>query len=867
MTEGVSPDPFDRRHFLTAAATGAAAAMLATTGGGAAYASTPRTATTSADARQPVGTGTGTDTGKSAGTGTVRPFPLDAVQLLPSAFRDNQARNTAYLHFVDIDRLLHTFRRNVGLPSDAQPCGGWEAPDVELRGHTTGHLLSALALTYANTGDTAVRDKGRKLVAALAECQAASTGAGYGKGYLSAFPESFFDRLEAGTNVWAPYYTIHKIMAGLVDQYRLAGNDQARDVVLRQAAWVDARTAKLSHDQMQRVLQTEFGGMNDVFADLHALTGDATWLKVAERFTHEVVFDPLAKDEDRLAGLHANTQIPKMVGAFRLWEEGLGDRYRTIAENFWQIVTDHHTYVIGGNSNGEAFHEPDAIASQLSNNCCENCNSYNMLKLTRLMHFHTPERVDLLDYYERTLFNQMLGEQDPDSAHGFNIYYTGLAPGAFKQQPSFMGTDPNAYSTDYDNFSCDHGSGMETQAKFAETIYTHRHDSLLVNLFVPSEVTWRDKGITWRQTTGFPDQAATVLTVTAGRAKHELRVRIPSWASNAQVELNGRTVPGHPKPGTWFVLGRHWQTGDRVQIAMPMSLTIEPTPDDPDVQAVLYGPVVLAGLYGDRDTMRMPRLDTRSVKKKAATPMRFTARADGEDVTLLPVARTHHEHYNVYWLTGEPPAPPPEFAAWHRFDEASGTVAADATGNGKTAHLVDGVTWTTGKTGGAVALNGSGGHVRLAEDILAGASAYSIATWVELDGTPEAWTRIFDIGTGVTANMFLTPRSDTGTLRFAVTVAGGGAEQRIDADPLPTNTWTHVAVTYGKGTAVLYVNGTEASRNEQVTAQPDGFGNHIRSAYIGKSQYPDPYLKAAVDDFRVYGKTLTPTEITELARD
>jgi hypothetical protein len=363
------------------------------------------------------------------------------VTLLPGPFRDNQSRNTAYLRFVDIDRLLHTFRRNVGLPSTAQPCGGWEAPTVELRGHSTGHLLSGLALTFANTGDPEVRDKGRRLVATLTACQAASPSAGYGKGYLSAFPESFFDRLEAGTGVWAPYYTIHKIMAGLVEQYRLAGSDQALDVVLGMGEWVDRRTAKLSYEQMQRVLETEFGGMNDVLADLHAITGDTVWLEVAERFTHARVFDPLAAGEDRLAGLHANTQIPKMVGALRLWQEGLPDRYRTIAVNFWQIVTDHHSYVIGGNSNGEAFHERDVVAGQLSNGTCENCNSYNMLKLTRLLHFENPDRTDLLDYYERTLFNQMLGEQDPDSAHGFNIYYTGLGPApSSNSRPSWAAT-------------------------------------------------------------------------------------------------------------------------------------------------------------------------------------------------------------------------------------------------------------------------------------------------------------------------------------------------------------------------------------------------------------------------------------------
>ncbi|MGD6748376.1 beta-L-arabinofuranosidase domain-containing protein [Streptomyces sp. BH106] len=839
-----------RRQFIAVAATGVAAAALPTTLGTAAYASPA----------------SGTDAAPRAATGAVAPFPLDAVALLPGVFRDNQARNTAYLHFVDIDRLLHTFRKNVGLPSDAEPCGGWEAPDVELRGHSTGHLLSGLALTYANTGDTAVRDKGRELVAALAECQEASPKAGFGKGYLSAFPESFFDRLEAGSGVWAPYYTIHKIMAGLVDQHRLAGSEQALDVVLRQAAWVDKRTGALSHDQMQRVLQTEFGGMNDVFADLHEITGDTNWLKVAERFTHDVVFDPLAKNEDKLAGLHANTQIPKMVGALRLWEEGLDDRYRTIAENFWQIVTDHHTYVIGGNSNGEAFHEPDAIAAQLSNGCCENCNSYNMLKLTRLMHFHAPHRVDLLDYYERTLFNQMLGEQDPDSAHGFNIYYTGLAPGSYKQQPSFMGEDPKAYSTDYDNFSCDHGSGMETHAKFAETVFSHDDERLLVNLFVPAEVKWKAKKVSWRQTTGFPDKASTTLTVTAGTAEHELRVRIPSWTKGARITLNGRALGDRPKAGSWFALRRRWKAGDRVEVTLPMRLAIEPTPDDPDVQAVLYGPVVLAGQYGDRGAMRMPRLDPKSVKQTAVAPMRFTARADDENATLLPIARTHHVYYTAYWLTGEPPPPPPEFAAWHRFDETSGTTAADATGNGKTAQLMAGAIWTTGgKTGGAVALDGSGGYVKLADDVLAGATAYSVATWVKLDGTPETWTRVFDIGSGASANLFLTPRSDADTLRFAITAGGAGAEERIDVDQLPTDAWVHVALTYGNGTAVLYVDGAEKGRNDHVTAQPDMFGNHIRAGYLGKSQYADPYLKGALDDFRVYGKTLTAAEVAELA--
>ncbi|MFD8717490.1 beta-L-arabinofuranosidase domain-containing protein [Streptomyces sp. NPDC059629] len=795
----------------------------------------------------------------------VRPFPLTAVRLLPGPFLDNQRRNTAYLRFVDIDRLLHTFRLNAGLPSTAQPCGGWEGPTVELRGHSTGHLLSGLALTYANTGDTALRDKGARLVAALAECQAAAPAAGYAAGYLSAFPETFFDRLEAGTGVWAPYYTLHKIMAGLVEQHRLAGSGQALDVALGMGEWVDRRTAKLSHAQMQQVLETEFGGMNEVLADLHALTGDARWLRVAERFTHARVFEPLAAGEDRLAGLHANTQIPKMVGAMRLWQEGLADRYRTIAENFWRIVTEHHSYVIGGNSNGEAFHEPDVVAGQLSNSTCENCNSYNMLKLTRLLHLQTPDRTDLLDHYERTLFNQMLGEQDPDSAHGFNIYYTGLAPGSFKQQPSFMGTDPNAYSTDYDNFSCDHGTGMETQAKFADTVYTHDEQRLLVNLFIPSEVKWAEKNITWRQETALPDASTTVLTVTAGSATHQLLVRIPGWATDARVKLNGRTLARRPASAGWLTLDRTWRTGDRVEVSLPMRTTVEATPDDPDVKAVLHGPVVLAGAYGDTANPWLPRLDLDSLRQTSAAPLTFTATADGDNVTLLPIARVHHQHYTVYWLTGQPPPAPPEFTAWYRFDETFGSTASDATGNGRSATLSGGAAWTTGHLAGAVALDGTDGHVALAEDLLAGASAYSVTTWVNLSGQPAGWSRVFDFGTGVTANMFLTPLSDAGTLRYAITAGGAGAEQRIDADPLPDDRWVHVALTYGAGTAVLYVDGRETGRNTAVTVEPRHFGNHIRANYIGRSQYADPYLKASVDDFRVYGRTLTPAEVTALA--
>jgi DUF1680 family protein len=586
----------------------------------------------------------------AAGLGAA--FPLAAVQLLDSPFRANQSRNTDYLLFVDPERLLHTFRLNVGLPSSAQPCGGWEAPGSMVRGHSTGHLLSGLALTYANTGNRAAAERGRYIVGQLARCQARSRWAGFHEGYLSAFPESFFDDLEAGRPVWSPYYMIHKMIAGLIDQHELAGHRQALDMAARLGDWVRWRISRLSYAHMQRIMKIEHGGIAESLVNLFRLTGDARYLATAERFYHARVFDPLARAQDELSGLHANTTIPKMISCIRIWEETGNHRYHDIGTNFWRIVTQHHSYVIGGTSNYEHWQAPDVVAGQLSNRTCENCCSYNMLKLTRLLHFHQPERIDLLDYYERALFNQMLGEQDPRSAHGFNIYYTGLSPGAFKQQPPFMGANPNVYSTDYGNFSCDHASGMETQAKFADTIYSRDAKGLFVNLFIPSQVIWGDGSMTLRQTTRFPDEPGTHIAVVSGKATLAVRVRIPSWvAGRAQARLNGALLDSPARPGSWLVIERKWQAGDTLDVSLPMRLSLSPTPDDPAVQAVTYGPVVLSGGYGHRAAMPMPRLNTKSLALTSERPLMARAAANNHAVTLIPIARMQHQHYNVYWRT------------------------------------------------------------------------------------------------------------------------------------------------------------------------------------------------------------------------
>ncbi|HEV8559702.1 MAG TPA: glycoside hydrolase family 127 protein [Actinophytocola sp.] len=562
---------------------------------------------------------------------SVFPFPLTQVSLLDSPFRANMTRTLSYLSFVDADRLLHTFRLNYGLSSTAQPVGGWDAPDVELRGHSTGHLLTGLAQAFANTGDAQYKTKGDYIVGVLATCQARANTAGFNTGFLSAWPESMIDRVEAGTSVWAPYYTLHKIMAGLLDMHLMAGNAQALDVLTRMAAWVKFRTDRLSATQIQTMLRTEFGGMNEVLTNLYAVTSNADHLTIARRFDHAQIFDPLAANQDRLAGFHANTQIPKIIGAIREYHQTGTDRYRTIAVNFFDIVIGHHTYAIGGNSNGEFFQQPDAIASQLSDNTCETCNTYNMLKLARQLFFTNPTRVDYLDYYERGLYNQILGQQNPNSSHGFVAYYQPLRPGGIK-----------TYSNDYNNFTCDHGTGMESHTKFADSIYFFAGETLYVNLLIPSVLNWSGRGITVRQDSAFPDTPSTRLTVT-GSGHIALKIRIPSWArQGTTVRLNGAVQNVTVTPNTFLTLDRNWVSGDTVEVAFSPTLSFEPTPDNSAVQAVKFGGIVLAGEYGTNNLGSMPRLDTATVRPdpgRAAAVHRDREHRQRVADPLLPHAR------------------------------------------------------------------------------------------------------------------------------------------------------------------------------------------------------------------------------------
>ncbi|MEU6553462.1 beta-L-arabinofuranosidase domain-containing protein [Streptomyces sp. NPDC046915] len=809
--------------------------------------------------------------GSSGPEGALVPFPLSAVRLLESPFLANMRRTCAYLLFVDIDRLLHTFRLNVGLPSTAQSCGGWEAPGIQLRGHTTGHLLSALAQAHANTGDSAYAEKAGSLVAVLAECQKAAPAAGFHRGYLSAFPESVFDQLEAGGRPWAPYYTLHKIMAGLLDQYQLSGSRQAFDVLLEMAAWVDARTAPLSRERMQTVLKVEFGGMNDVLARLHLVTGDPAHLRTARRFDHEELYEPLAAGRDELAGRHANTEIAKVVGAVPGFEATGDTRYLDIADTFWTAVVRHHSYAIGGNSNQELFGPPDEIVSRLSEVTCENCNSYNMLKLGRQLFCHRPSRAAYMDHYEWTLHNQMLGEQDPGSEHGFVTYYTGLWAGSRRQPKGGLGAADGSYSGDYDNFSCDHGTGLETHTKFADSIYFRSRDAhaaeLYVNLFIPSEVHWREQRVTLRQETRYPTTDRTRLTVTAGDARFALKIRIPAWVADsgrpAVLKVNHRQAALRPRPGTYATVDRHWRTGDSVELVLPREPVWRPAPDNPQVKALSYGPLVLAGEYGDIPLATLPTIRPDSLRPAPGAPTAFTAVADGRTVSLRPFHEVHHQRYNVYWAVTPRPGRERDVVRYP-FDEASGTSAADRTGTFADAALAGGATWIRDDSADAVSLDGVSGHVALPAGLLSGLDELTVSVRVRVD-TLAASARVFDLGYHKETYLFLAATTGAGRARAALKIAGMEAEDFIDAaGPLPVGRWTHVVLTLAGGTGVLYLDGRESGRNPAMVSGPLLLGATSRN-YLGRSQNSThPYLHGAVRDFRLHNRALTATEVARL---
>lgn len=582
-----------------------------------------------------------------------RPFPMKQVRLGDGPCKIAMEADRQYLHSLPPDRLLHTFRINAGIPSSAKPLGGWEAPDCELRGHYAGgHYLSASALMYASTGDEDLKKNANTVVAELGKCQAALQS-----GYLSAFPVDFFDRLRERQRVWAPFYTIHKIMAGLLDMYVHCGNEQALEMLEKMAGWTAGYTGPLSYEQMQRILGTEFGGMGEVLSNLYAVTGKDYYLEVAQRFDKKAFLDPLADHRDELKGLHVNTHIPQVIAAARYYELTGDRRYRDIAEYFWDEVVSERCYCTGGTSNRESWNtDPGKLSTELGPSTTECCCGYNMMKLTRHLFGWSPD-ARLMDYYERTMFNDRLGTINPED--GTMMYYLPLATGYWK-----------TFGKPFDSLWCCTGTGSEEYSKLTDTIYFHNNDSLYVNLYIDSQLEWPEKGLRFKQETRFPEEQDTTITVSAKNpAQLGINLRIPYWAQGGGVKINGAALPAFSSPTSYLTLNRVWRTGDKIELSLPMGLHIDAMPDDQTIQAAMFGPLVLAGRldpvkkemsYGDYepkpgDQQKIPDITADAANPAAwiepdgKQPLAFRTVGQAHPLTMVPLNTVFHERYVVYW--------------------------------------------------------------------------------------------------------------------------------------------------------------------------------------------------------------------------
>ncbi len=586
------------------------------------------------------------------------PFDLREVRLLEGPFRDAMLRTQKYLHELESDRLLWYFRKTAGLETPSEPLGGWET--TELRGHTMGHYLSGCALMFASTGDEKLKAKADAIVAELAACQKKM-----GTGYLSAYPEEQIDRVIARRRVWAPWYTLHKIYAGLIDMYVYCGNAQALDVAQGMAKWAKGRLDPLDRDAMQAMLNaTEQGGMNETLANLYGITGDRQWLDLAERFNADAYNNPLLLQRDELKDLHANSFIPNVVGSARQHELTGDPNGRHIAEFFWDCVVHGRSYCTGGTSINEHWRSvPYHLADQLGDHTQETCCTYNLLKLTRHLFAWQP-RAEYADYYERALINSILSTQDPQT--GMMMYFVTLASGRWKY-----------FNTPRTSFWCCTGTGMENHAQYGDSIYFHKADTLWGNLFIASELNWKERGVTIRQETDFPEKDSTTLIVKAGKpTEFELRLRVPHWTSGATLKINGTSQPVTVQPGSFLSIRRQWQDGDRVEMTVPMRLWLCPMPDDPGLTAIMYGPLVLAGELGPVDVpqtmvyttenwfrfpadrvVEAPAIVTAQrdpaawIEPVAGKPLTFRTSGVGKpnDVTLVPYHRLWNQKYAIYW--------------------------------------------------------------------------------------------------------------------------------------------------------------------------------------------------------------------------
>ena len=610
----------------------------------------------------------------------VAAFPLSHVRLLDGPFKRAQDLNLAYLRALEPDRLLAPYRSEAGLQAKADKYPNWESTGLD--GHTAGHYLTALAQAWAATGDAEMKRRLDYMIEELAACQRA-----HGNGYVGPIPRSreLWAEIAAGrlkvesfglNGRWVPWYNLHKLYAGLRDAHVIGGNGRARSVLIQLADWSDRLLANMSDTQIQEMLGTEHGGMNEVLADVYALTRDLKYLALARRFSHQALLQPLRRGEDTLTGLHANTQIPKVVGYARIAELGGDADGLAAAKFFWETVVRRRTVSFGGNSVREHFNPADDFSSMIeSRQGPETCNTYNMLRLTERL-FREQPLAEYADFYERAQFNHILSAQHPE--HGGFVYFTPIRPRHYR-----------VYSQPSHCFWCCVGSGMESHGKHGQFIYAHAGDDLYVNLFIASALDWPEQGLTVRQDTSFPDTPRTRLAFALRRPKRfTLRVRHPGWVAKdaLRVRINGRPWVGASAPSSYAAITRVWTDGDRVDIELPMQTAIERLPDGSDYVSVVHGPLVLAArtgreempgliagdgrmahvspgpylpldsapmLVGDVNTLaaHMQRGPGRSLTFRAPD---IIQPASARHLELVPFFRVHDSRYMVYWRVVRP---------------------------------------------------------------------------------------------------------------------------------------------------------------------------------------------------------------------
>lgn len=622
--------------------------------------------------------------GKAQNRQQVSYFPLQDVKLLNSPFLQAQQTDLHYILSMNPDRLLAPFLREAGLTPKAPSYTNWE--NTGLDGHIGGHYLSALSMMYAATGDTAVYNRLNYMLNELHHAQQA-----VGTGFIGGTPNSLqlWKDIKAGNiraggfdlnGKWVPLYNIHKTYAGLRDAYLYAGSDLARQMLVDFTDWMIDITSDLSDEQIQDMLRSEHGGLNETFADVAEITGDKKYLELARRFSHKFILDPLIKEEDKLTGMHANTQIPKVIGYKRIAELSQDDKnwnhaaeWDHAARFFWNTVVNHRSVCIGGNSVREHFHPSDNFTSMLNDvQGPETCNTYNMLRLTKMLYQDSPE-TNFADYYERALYNHILASQEPEKG-GF-VYFTPMRPGHYR-----------VYSQPETSMWCCVGSGLENHTKYGEFIYAHQKDTLYVNLFIPSQLTWKEKGVTLTQETRFPDDGKVTLRIDKAPKKGiTLKIRQPQWTGHSKeynVKINGKNEASIVEENSnYLTLHRKWKKGDVITFNLPMKVSLEQIPDKKDYYAFLYGPIVLAastgtghldGLYADDSRgghiahgkqiplqevpmlIGNPESIRNSLHKKDDNQLIFTFDgnvypAQNKTLELIPFFRLHNARYAIYF--------------------------------------------------------------------------------------------------------------------------------------------------------------------------------------------------------------------------